>query len=195
MKSWAVFFFAVCVLSSCATVGQVDQNITLKSNEESIFVMGVSPANAKILMFPGEIKNGEFAQDKWRNASFWGAPVDGYIVGRATSKELLAITGVTLLKENTAFYGQQFRPCNGVKTMAFNVPGGKVAYLGHVDYEVEGNTLKVHYSKDLAVAKKHIEAKYPELRGKLEQAEYELRPASISCIDKTVIPIYIPSRK
>lgn len=195
MKNLAIFSFAVFALTSCATVGQVDQNINFNSNEESIFVMGVSPTNAKILMFPGEIKDGEFAQNLWRNASFWGTPIDGYIVGKASAKELLAITGVTLLKENTAFYGQQFRPCNGVKTMVFNTSGGKVAYLGHVGYELEGSTLKVNYSKNLEAAKKHIEARYPGLRGKLEQAEYELHPASVSCIEKTVIPIYIPSRK
>ena len=190
MKKLTLMFLWIS-LSACVPKGVVEKTATLNSNDESIFIIGVAPENFHILVFSGEIINGVFVVNRWRNARLWGAADKGFMVGKASAGETLAITKVHAT-EKGALMGNVFKACNGAKTMTFQVPGGKAIYLGHVAYEFAGNTLRVDYHKDLASAQKYMDDNYPGFQGKVEQWEYDLNPTTEPCLTTLYIPIYLP---
>lgn len=189
MKQFIVLLSVAMFLSGCTSVGRVkpDEDI---NPEESVYILGVAPDNYRISIFPGEVRDGKYHQNIYRVASVYGAAEDGYVIGKAASKETVAIGYIRVVKDKDSLLGTDFKPCKGAQTMVFEIPAGKVLYLGDVKYRIDGDKLFVDYSKDFEAAKKYIDSRYPKLRGRLEPWKYELMQTTIPCTTQIYVPIY-----
>lgn len=175
----------------CTSVGVVDHDASV-SNGESVFVIGVSPENYRILVFPGHInKNFVFEQSKWRSAALYAGPEEGFVVGKATTGDTLAITRIRVVDDKGSVLGADFAMCDS-RTMVFQVPAGKVIYLGDVHFENLGRRLGMRYADNFPAAREYITHRYPKLRDRLEPWKYDLLATDVSCVQTIYIPAYTP---
>lgn len=187
--------FIVIFLPACTSLGILDKNANFPTKNESIFILGISPSLYRISVFPGELVENKFKQNSFSPAAVHGIPENGFLIGKAAEGEVLAIMNIGALNtKDDVLFVPQFRPCEGARAMTFTVPGGKVIYVGNVEYQRDGSRLRPIYSQDLESATKYIDANYPNLRGKVELWKYELIPALGSCTQTVHVPIYLPSR-
>jgi hypothetical protein len=196
MKTIVLAVVACLVMTGCASVFQLDENARAPSNDESVVILGVSNEHYHVLIFPGSIdKDGTFSQSLIRPATVAGKPRNGYLVGRASADDVIAITAVVYHDNpDTAFFGSKFTPCADAKTMTFKVPHGKIVYLGDVDYQFVGRQLRVNYYDDLEKAQKYIDSSFPALKGRVEHIAPNFNPTGKACDSFNYMPIYIPRR-
>ena len=191
MKRLKVFIMcSLALLTACTSFGQLDANAPAPSDSESVFVLGVSPDNYRVSIFPGSVSDGSFSSSLIRTAVVYGAAKQGFVVGKASAGDVLAITNVRVVSDSSSILGANFKPCGGAKTMVFEVPKGKVVYLGSVEYKFEGKQLLVQYRNDIEGARRHIDQNFPALKGKLETVDFKLLPKSGSCDSTIYVPIY-----
>ncbi|WP_157768712.1 hypothetical protein [Paracidovorax avenae] len=182
--------FCLSMISACSSLGQLDESSAAPSESESVFIMGVSPENYRVSIFPGSIDDGRFSQNLIRPAAFYGAAKQGFIVGKANAGDVLGITNVRVVSDGSSLLGADFKPCDGTKTMVYEVPRGKIVYFGSVDYKFEGKKLLVQYKNEIAAAQVHIRRNFPLLKGAVEPAEIKFLPSSAHCNSTIYIPIY-----
>jgi hypothetical protein len=187
----------VSVLMGCASRGAVDRSVGLPAENESLIVIGIAPSNSNVLFFPGAIKNGVFAQNKFKGSPLFGFPADGYLVGKVPAGQTLGLTTVAVAPyEGTLVFSKLFNPCGEAKTLVLNVPRGKVMYLGHWFYDFQQDRLLVRHGNDIERAREHLANNYPALAPALEYSPAEIMGTSKECTKETiVIPIYIPALK
>jgi len=161
-------------LSACGSFRILDKSAELQTDEESIFIIGVEPENFRIFVFPGEIIDKKFVKSIYRPSAVYGGANNGFVVGKARKGDTLAITRIRVVEYKEDLLGADFLACKKARTMVFNVPGGKVIYLGHVKYTYTDYKLHTEYSNDLESAKKYINDNYPKLYGRVVQGEYQL---------------------
>lgn len=180
------------LLSGCTSFRAVEKNTTV-SPGETLFVLGVSPENYRVKVFPGTVKDGVFREDTLGLAAVYGGPDNGYVVGKAHKGDVLAITMVRRLKDTADVLGQDFVPCAGYKTMVFTVPDQPVVYLGDVSYTTaqNGRGLAIRYTDNLEAVTAYLAKNYPNLPSAPVPAAYDLRPAKLSCTTTVVVPIYV----
>jgi hypothetical protein len=192
VRALFVFFFTVA-LTACTSMRQLESGIPTPKPDESIFLIGVSPENHRVFLFPGSLENGRFMQNPWRAAAVFGGAKDGFVVGKAKAGEAVAITLVRVVSESGAILGTDFAPCGEARTPVFRVPAGKVIYVGSVDFTFSGSSLQIRHADDIESAKRYLQSHSPELLDMLESQPFELAPTTASCDPgKIVIPIYIP---
>ena len=194
MKRILSFVAIAAALSGCS-LGQIKGDIAPPAANESIFIVGVNPENFRISVFSGSVKDGRFVQGLMP-AVVYGGAVDGYVVGKAAAGAVLAITMVRVVPDSNAFFsGQNFVACGDAKTMVFEVPKGKVIYLGSLNYAFSDDKLKIASNIDLDAANHYIKASLPSLVGRLEYLEPQLMPTGKSCSPGTIyLPIYLPRK-
>lgn len=180
--------------SACTSIGRLEKDASLNSQNESVIVLGVSPANYRVSIFPGTREAGVFYQNILRPAVVYGAAEDGFIVTKAAADETLAITNIRLVANKESVYGPDFAPCDGKMTMVFDVPAGKVLYLGSIEYEFAGKSLLIKYGQDIDTARKYVDANYPKLSGRLEPWPFEILPTTLKCNTTITVPVYLPRR-
>lgn len=188
MKKVIFLLSMTLLLSACTSMGRLAKDARLDSDKESVFVIGVAPENYRISVFPGSIKDGRFHQNQIRSAAVFGAPENGFVVGKASVGDTLAVTNIRVVKDKSDVLGADFTACNDAKTMVFNIPGGKVLYLGNVEYKFGNKQLTVKYRQDLDSAKKFINENYPNLRGRLQSWDYQLLQTNASCTNTIYVP-------
>lgn len=177
------------LLSGCGTYGVLNRTSNFDPKSESIFVIGISPENFWIETLGGEIEGGTF-KFHWNGSAVQGWPTDGYLVGKVKGGELMAITKIDKVKQNSAFKGKQYVPCAGVKTLTFKAPVGKVLYITDIHYSLVNEKLSIEYKRGFEAAKLFIDEHYPNLRGKLEdQKDIAYYPTNVSCTDISIIII------
>jgi len=179
--------------AGCASVGRLDKGIPAPAKNESIFVLGVTPENHRVMIFGGSTDTGFFKQN-WLPAAFYGGAEGGFIVGKAKAGSTLAITDVRVTESDKAILGLDFIPCDGAKTLVFEAPAGKVTYLGSVHYGVTGKGLQIDYWNDFEAARAYLSSAYPALSPKVEQGGYKLLPVMQPCTSTTTVyvPVYVP---
>jgi len=191
MKSKVLLLAASLLLGGCTSLGVLDKNVAMKSDKDSIFVIGVAPDNYRISVFPGNInKDGKFVQNPFSAAAIFSAADHGYVVGKAKAGDILAITNIRVVKSNKDLLGPDFAPCNGLNALTFTAAPGKVTYIGDVSYRYNGSGLNTKYSENYEAAKSYIDSAYPNLRGRLEAGSYKLMPTTIPC--KRTITVFVP---
>ncbi|OUR63627.1 hypothetical protein A9Q79_09815 [Methylophaga sp. 42_25_T18] len=178
-----IFCLTLTVLGlfGCGTSYRVVDSNTVIKDEESIFVIGVSPGNYRIAVYPGSIEGDAFIQSTWRSAAVFGAAKNGYVVGRGKEGDVLAVTNFAIVDSSDAIRGQSFGACEGLKTMVFKMPAGKVLYLGDIKYNRLGDRIHGKFSNSFDTANKYINDLFPLLEGQLEQWEYQVLPIHTSC--------------
>lgn len=196
MKRVGLVASLLALLNGCTSMGLLDGTTLAPTDNESIFIMGVAPDNYRVSLFPGSIKNGVFHQNIIRPAAVYAAAKDGYVVGKSSAGDVLAVTNVRVVKDsNSVFLGANFHPCGENKTMVFEVPRGKVIYLGDVEYTFAGQKIEVHYGQNMEAAQAYLDKNFPALRGKLEYLPVDLLPSRTPCIGTIYFPVYIPRSK
>lgn len=191
MKYKLLILLFIISLSGCNSFRTIDSNTAIDIENESIFIIGVSPDNYKISVFPGNIKDEYFVQNPWRPAAVYSSAKDGYVVGKGTKNDVLAITNIRVVKDKDSIFGPDFGPCEGNKTMVFEMPAGKAIYLGDIQYQYNDKKLDVKTSNNYEAAKKYIDNNFPDYRGKLEQWDYQMLAVQESCTN--TIYYYPPS--
>lgn len=185
---FVMVFFILC--NGCTSVGRLSKETSINLDKESVFLIGLAPENFRISVFSGNVKDGRFDQTQFKVAAVFAAAEDGFIIGKASVGEKLAITNIRIVNAKSSLFGVDYEPCKDAKTMTFDIPRGKVLYLGNVEYEFVGNELMAKYSQDLESAKKYIDENYPKLRGQLVPWKYELLPTTATCIFTINVPTY-----
>ncbi|PFH08897.1 hypothetical protein BCF11_1272 [Collimonas sp. PA-H2] len=197
MKRVGLAVSLLVLLNGCTSMGQLDSTTLAPTDNESIFIMGVAPDNYRVSIFPGSIKDGVFHQNIFLPAAVYAAAKDGYVVGKASAGDVVAVTNVRVVKDSSSvFLGTNFHPCDDTKTMVFEVPKGKVIYLGDVEYTFGGKSVKVHYGQDMEAARVHLDKNFPALQGKLEYLPFDLLPTRTPCAAAPIyFPVYVPRSK
>ena len=180
--------------ASCTTATRVDKAATI-AEDESIFVVGSAPENFRIWFMRADLIQKDEAttvkQDAVGIPLLVANPENGFLVGRVRGGYNIAVTGVRAVSANQTF-GPGFTACGGTKTMVFTAPAGKVVYIGHAEFSMRGKQLFARYSNDFQAARSHIDANYPNLRGKLEQHGHQLIQTAACPTPQTLI-IQLPA--
>lgn len=166
-------------LAGCNTTGAIRQNASGPAADESIIVVGIAPAEFNLGFFPGETRNGVFSVDKWAMATVMGHPENGYLVGRAAAGKTLAITAVVHRLDSIRQYG--FDACGSMKTHTWQVPAGKVLYLGDFDVIRRGQSVSVKSGFDLDKMKAYLRTHHPALEPRVEIAPSTLMATTREC--------------
>ena len=193
LGSWLALA-AAC--ASCTMTTRVDKNASV-AEDESIFVVGSAPENFRIWFMRADVieKDGTATvkPDVVGIPLLVANPENGFLVGRVRGGYTIAITGVRIVRANETF-GPGGTACGGNRTMVFTAPAGKVVYVGNAEFGMQGKQVFASYSTDFAAARKHLDANYPNLRGKLEQHGHQLI-ATAPCPTPQTITIQLPGRR
>jgi hypothetical protein len=168
-------------LSACVSTGRVEQDAAPPAEDHTYYVLGLSPANIRIMLFKGDVANGTFVQNRLVPASFVGTAVDGYVVGATHTGNTLGVTLVQVVDGPDEIFGPGFVPCGGAMMVVFTAEGGNVVYLGDARFERSGRGLAPHFSYDIEAARAYLKSHFPKLADKLQQGRYQLLPATQSC--------------
>lgn len=193
-----VFVPAMVFLGGCAGMfGQLDSGYRVSPTGDTVFVMGVEPANYKLVLWPGDVDQELFViEDMWKNAAHFDAPRNGYLVGNAHPNDEVGMKEAMLMSEDGKKVTMSYRFCQGRKTRVFATAPGKVVYLGDLRFAVKEGLITYEYSRDLKKAQAFVDANYPNLKGRLEDADFREMFSSIPCVDPAqpmVIPIVVPA--
>lgn len=166
--------FIALLISACASLGRYEKNASLNSDDESYFLIGVK-RNCVYGFFRGDVENGRFSQNIFFPATLYAAPVNGYVMGKAPEGTTQALLSIRL---SDSIFAPLFKPSGDAKTIVFNVPGGKVLYLGDITYVAGSGHLRLVASSDIDAAKRYINKYHPQLKGKVVSWEYQLLPTT-----------------
>ena len=181
MKTAVVLAWMLVLCGCAARQASLDRDTAPPSGEESIVVIGITPGYGINLM-PGRLDGVWFRQSGWRNSPIAGVPTDGYVVGKAPAGDLLAITTVYRVdREGRIIVGSSVGACGPGGTVVFEVPKGKVLYIGDFKYQLVPKGVAVQYAGDFDAAKKYVDERYPKLAGRLERWRYQLHPTGAVC--------------
>lgn len=198
MKNNFVALTAVLLISGCASLdfGRVGKDVLLPSSEHSIIVLGVAPSDYTVSIFPGQMKDEIFNQSLWKSAAISGAPIDGFVVAQVTSGQTLALLKTYRVdKDGSGIPFTLFEICGKEKTMVFEVPKGKIIYIGDIQYKQLEKQVQTRYGQNFESAKRYIDSHYPNLRDRLELGKVDLIPTNVPCTTTLTIPIYLPARR
>lgn len=174
----AISCFIVAWFVAGCFPGNLAKDYKLESPDQAVLVLGVEPPTFRVSIFPVQVKNGRVRESQ--SAVLVGAGENGFLAGSVTGDRTLAILRMydTTIKPLTPM----FAPCDGVNAMTFEVPAGKVVYLGHLAFRHTGDG-KVAFShrKDFQSARRFVDENYPNLKGKLEEGTFRLMPSDVSC--------------
>ena len=181
------------VVTSCRSINRLEADHNIDPGKDSVVVLGLAPANHRLQLFAGDVKNGIWHEHLLGIASFYGAADRGYVVAKVGSNVSLAVPLIVVVTDSTKILGRNYTPCGKTRTVVFRVAPGKVVYLSDFEFEEVGTELRLKYAGDLVKARGFIDANYPALKGRLEQGDFELMPTSFACGPQTIyIPIFIP---
>ena len=165
------------LLAGCAArpVGVINEQTGAPSNAEAVVVHGMKQADFRYIFVKGRIDNGMFHETKHVGVLI-DKPSSGYIVGKVEAGDVIALIQVDRAERKNN------EPVNfnlgcGKPVRVFNVPGGKVSYLGDAAISVtEDRELRVVYSDTFQDAQSYIDSKFPALRGRLEPIGSQMVP-------------------
>src|SRR5687768_7023313 len=109
---WVMGLVSAAFLTGCGTTAALGPDASGPAADESVIVLGVQPANYRVMLFPGTISAGKFWQDTWSGAAINGVPKDGYIVAKAKAGQVLGLVSVQATKDGGHF-GPAFNACGG----------------------------------------------------------------------------------
>lgn len=173
---------ALVFLAGCNSMGAIRQNASMPSADESVLIVGIAPADFNLGFFRGETHNGVFNVDKGAMASVMGHPEDGYLVGRVPAAKALAITVVVHRLDTVRQYA--FDACGSMKTHTWQIPAGKVLYVGDFEVIRHGQTVSVKSGVDLEKVKAYLRTHHPALESRVEVLPSTLMPTARECTGK-----------
>ena len=163
-------------LTACTSINRLPETAEIDANNDAIVVLGVSPAHYRIQVFPGTVRDGIWRERALGYADFYGVADDGYVIARVESDAALAIARLDDTRSPSGQRNETFYPCEGTRVVVFRIPKGKVLYLSDFEFGPPGKSFDFRETADLASATRWLDAKYPALRGRLEQGSFEALP-------------------
>lgn len=168
------------LLTACATANlePVLLDATPPGPEESIIVVGASNEQYKYNFLPVSVKDGmAYGVYFSPGIQLAGWPREGYIVGRVNGGQTLAMHAIVGPngkdgKIRTMVF------CTGSRKMVFEVPKGKVIYIGDIHVRTQPSGFGAAYGSDYAAARRHIDGNYFHLAGRLEPWTFETLPGA-----------------
>jgi hypothetical protein len=183
MNDIILAIFLSVLISSCSSIsipkGINDKNVEKPSVNESIIVIGTKPEYAKVIIFEGVIKNGIFRQAFNEAATIADVPENGYLIAKATAGKTLAITVINDTKTSDFF--SHYFICGETKTVAFDVPAGKVIYITDLEYPLESKGKNIVYIDNFTGAQKYIDSNFINLKNSLEKHNVNYIPTAKPC--------------
>jgi hypothetical protein len=147
---------------------------TFDTEREAILVFGLPNAKARVQLEAGEIKNDLYRAD-WTTLTpiFYGGADHGFVLVKVPADRPVAITSISMESSWRQFWsGGPFQTCRGQKVAVFQVPRGKVLYYSDFDFRPQGNALMFTAVNNFAGAQSFLDAKFPQLAGRLEAASF-----------------------
>ncbi|CAA0109291.1 Uncharacterised protein [BD1-7 clade bacterium] len=172
-------------------MGTVTPETSVDIAKESVFVVGVSPENYRVMFWPGSLSERGFWPSSMRNAVLYANPEGGYVVGKAKIGDIVALTMTRIVSDKSDIYGVDYGACEGSETIVFKVPARKVIYITDIAYKWSEDGLLTKYSDGYEKAKIYIDSKFPKLKNRLEKWEYSMQPTSRPCKTEIYIPVQI----
>lgn len=167
---WAVLLVLVGLCAFCESLTPVPRDAGVPT-DDAIFVIGSSPEHFRVWVYPAQL-----------------VEKDGAVTVR---HDVPGIPALVANPENGFLVG---RVHGGATLMVFTAPKGQVVYVGHVRLGVEGKELFARYSENFAAARKHVDANYPNLRGRLVQHSHQL-VTTHACPNPGTQVITVPARR
>jgi hypothetical protein len=167
------------LLAACATANHepVLLDATAPGPEESIIVIGASNSQYKYNFLPVSVKDGmAYGVYFSPGIQLSGWPREGYIVGRVNGGQTLAMHAVIGPSKDGKIRSMIF--CIGSRKMVFEVPKGKVIYIGDIHVREQASGFGAAYGSDYAAARRHIDGNYYHLAGRLEPWTFETLPGA-----------------
>jgi hypothetical protein len=193
MKFMALAIVSAVTFSGCKSLGRLDGSVQPPGAHETYFVIGVKPDNYHVMLWRGQVNDGRFGKLLMKGSAVFGGPIEGYVVGKADAGDVLAVTDVFRYSSPSGIYPTHYTFCGDAQTEAFKMPGGKVVYLGSLEYDYATGGLAAMSYSDLEDAQKFMAKNYPALAGKLETVRGEkVKPPGACVANVMSIPVYIP---
>jgi hypothetical protein len=193
-------------VAACAPLaghGVLKPGETAVAEDESIVVIGVRQPYYEV-----NFKTIDYNGPKNTPSNRWliGAPSDGYLVGRVAAGITMEGTSVRrTLNSEKGLFGKVYYPCGGGDKAVFDIPRGKVLYIGDFDFSrsesqevLPNSVLKLffEYDNNIAAARAYLKKSYPGLAERLESADVQITKARNPCPQTTTqMLILIPSKK
>lgn len=179
-------------LHGCMAVNNSAPGISKSENDVTVIV-GVKHAH-RVAIIAGAIANGKFTPYQEGYAANI-RPTDGYVVTQLPSRQgRYAITRV-LIQAGSESFGD----CEWKQALTFSADGGKVVYLGDLDFRVSRSQLTIEQSNDIEGVRQYVNSNYPMLKGLVEYDEPILMPhAKANCEDRKNSQyqiIFLPRRR
>ena len=194
---WLLVIAAAVGFTACTSIHRLSSTQSFDPNTESVVVFGLQPENHRIQVFAGTIQGDRWHENLLGVATFFGAAEQGYVLTKAPTNTALAMSLISVVKDEKQRLGKNYSPCGDSRTAVFEVPRGKVIYLSDFSYQDEGNQLKLEYSPDFERARRYVDANFPALRGRLEQGQFTLMQTAFPCSPKpgtVYVPVFVPRR-
>lgn len=198
---WLLLIFAVLLGVACTSAGRLAPEDPAPGPNEAVLVFGARPADLVAAWNYGVIENDRFIAESMPIAGppVKALPQDGYLVlkvraGTAIGAERWMFFG------GAAYTGEVYAPCGEVTTMAVQVPPTQgVYYLGDVHHYKSGGALKRDFAFDFDAARRHVDARFPALRGLLQPLRIQWLKTAKNCNSQPgatySIPITIPKAR
>jgi len=182
------------MLNACELFRNLDKSVTEVPENHDIILIGFKP-KYRYSMKMGYIKDGKYKYQPNRVTAGSIYPDDsGYIITKLEKTEPNHRYGITQIQpEGISLGGPMMSPCGGRSTYTFDVEGGRVLYLGDLEYTEHENGLKVSYSRNFDKAKQYMKNNYPGLAGYLAEGELTLMEVTnFPCVEQGQMYLRIP---
>lgn len=197
--SFTIGAMALGLLAGCASPPRpVWDNATNPQGSESIVILKVTPPDSIVQLGAGVVTGESFVRsdDLGAPVVFYHHTNDGYAFVTLLRGTTLALEYAMLppgILPETAKRDRRY--CNSMRTLAFDVPPGKVVSIDLTlssTMDAEGRTMKVDASNDTTTARQRLRARASNITAPVEPATYRSVVADVACpIDRVVIPMII----
>jgi hypothetical protein len=162
------------------SVNNASTDVSSSSSDVTV-VLGVQNVH-RVAMIAGIASDGEFKPNKEGFAANVH-PEGGYVVVQLPARSGKTVYAITQVLP--AAGGKSFDDCGWKQALAFEANGGKVVYLGDLNFHVDGQQLRFEHNNDIEHARLFIDANYPKLRGLVEYVEPRVLPhAKADCASR-----------
>ena len=166
-----------CLLALCIPVvgcapmtGVLDEKVEVRPGE-SIFVLGITPRNYYVVVTRTEVEGGVQQRRQFESAygfaNVVGRPTDGFVMWKGGTNQLFHIVRAKFLEHEDHGLGPEVLPCGDVTTRVYSAAGGKVVYLGDVQFSREGSSFKETFGDRFEAAQLYMDQRFQQLRGQL----------------------------
>jgi len=162
------------------TVAQAEKPFDPK--REGVVVIGLAPDTISVFIGEGRLSGEQRWKGAQSRATFAGPSKDGYVVARVPAGRLMAFRSVRPVDHSRSEYWF----CGTAFTPTFEVPAGKVVYLGEFTYKWPPGLDPWLLTRDADIerAREYVDTNFKWLGGKLEPGAFQMMRTRTNCSAK-----------